>query len=278
MSWRTSTSTSASAHRTRRSPPPPPPLPRPIKPGLFAPKGEKELFASLARNDPAEFERIALEHDDVSVVAATLAGIAYLTHNDDEKSRKLFESVLGSGQDPAAHPFFTKYIHSAHFTLTIAPGVDAELPIDRNSVGITLAEIYQEEGNAARAAELVEHLEPTSVTAVSLAELYSALGRADDVIHLTEGVTNGDDGTALLCVYRGIAFAHKELRDAAREAFREALRARSRNATIRHKALFERAQTYIADGRKAPARKDLERILADDSDFPGVTDLLTSLT
>ena len=113
---------------------------------------------------------------------------------------------------------------------------------------------------------------------MSLAELYCALGRSDDVIALTEGVTNADDGTALLCVYRGTAFAHKGLHDAAREAFKEALRARSRNAIIRHKALWGRAQVNLADGKRAMARRDLEKILAEDSDFPGLQEALAQIT
>jgi tetratricopeptide (TPR) repeat protein len=241
---------------------------------LFAHKGEKELFAALPKNDPAEMERIASEHPDVAPVAEALAGFGYLAQGNDERARITLEWVFDNGQNPATHPFFTKYIAAAHIEITIAPGVTADLPIDRDAVGIALAEVYQDTGDLERAATTVEHLQPTSATAVSLAELYSALGRSDDVIELTEGVTNGDDGTALLCVYRGMAFAHKGFRDAAREAFKEALRSRSRNTTIRHKALYERAQTYLADGKKAQARKDLERIMADDSDFPGLQDAI----
>jgi len=49
-----------------------------------------------------------------------------------------------------------------------------------------------------------------------------------------------------------------------------------REATIRHHALFERAENYEAQGKKAVARKDLERILSEDSDYPGVREKLAS--
>ena len=52
------------------------------------------------------------------------------------------------------------------------------------------------------------------------------------------------------------------------------LRSRSRSATIRHHALHERAENYLAQGKKAMARKDLERILADDSSYQGVREKL----
>jgi tetratricopeptide (TPR) repeat protein len=78
-------------------------------------------------------------------------------------------------------------------------------------------------------------------------------------------------------VLRGIALREQGFHDAAREAFKEALRSRSRPAEIRHRALIERAATYLAQGRRAPARKDLERVLADNSAYPGLAVLLKQL-
>jgi Tfp pilus assembly protein PilF len=66
--------------------------------------------------------------------------------------------------------------------------------------------------------------------------------------------------------------------DAAHEALKEALRSRSRAAPIRHLALHERAQNYLAQGKKAMARKDLERILAEDSTYHGVREQLAELS
>jgi Tfp pilus assembly protein PilF len=65
--------------------------------------------------------------------------------------------------------------------------------------------------------------------------------------------------------------------DAANEALKEALRSRSRATSIRHHALAERAQNYLAQGKKAMARKDLERILAEDSNYEGVREQLAAL-
>ena len=58
----------------------------------------------------------------------------------------------------------------------------------------------------------------------------------------------------------------------------EALRSRSQAAPIRHLALSERAANYLAQGKKAMARKDLERILAEDSSYEGVREKLAELT
>jgi len=42
--------------------------------------------------------------------------------------------------------------------------------------------------------------------------------------------------------------------------------------------LAERAQNYLAQGKRAMERKDLERILAEDSSYEGVRDQLAELT
>jgi tetratricopeptide (TPR) repeat protein len=112
---------------------------------------------------------------------------------------------------------------------------------------------------------------------VSLAELYVAAKRYPDVIELTDGVENTDDATALLCAFRGVAFREQGFQDAANEAFKQALRSRSRDAAIRHLALSERATNYAVQGKKGMARKDLERILAEDSSFEGVKERLAEL-
>jgi hypothetical protein len=65
--------------------------------------------------------------------------------------------------------------------------------------------------------------------------------------------------------------------DAAHEAFKAALKSRSRAPAIRHLALSERARNYQAQGKNGMARKDLERVLAEDSDFEGLQERLSEL-
>jgi tetratricopeptide (TPR) repeat protein len=155
--------------------------------------------------------------------------------------------------------------------------VTAELPLNRDAVGLALAELYQEGGDLGAAIATVEQLEPTTYAAVSLAELYVQAERYDEAVDLTEGIANEDDARALLCVFRGVAFREQGYHDAAHVAFKEALRSRSRDRAIRHFALSERAANYIAQGKNGMARKDLERILAEDSNFEGIRDSLAEL-
>jgi tetratricopeptide (TPR) repeat protein len=193
-----------------------------------------------------------------------------------EEAERLLDEAFETGRDPAEDKFVAAYLFT-HLELSLAQGVTAELPVKRDAVGLALAELKQDHGDLDGAIGVVEQLEPTTYSAVSLAELYAHTGRWDDVIELTEGLRNEDDASALLLVFRGQAFREQGFHDAAHEALKEALRSRSRAAAIRHLALAERAQNYLAQGKKGMARKDLERILAEDSGYEGVRERLAEL-
>jgi tetratricopeptide (TPR) repeat protein len=249
--------------------------PSPKKPGMFAPKGEKELYAAVKAQDLQAIQRVGEQRALYRVLAYSLAGLGLLS-NEPAQAERLLEDVFATGKDPASDPFASSYLFT-QLELSLAEGVTALLPINRDAVGLALAELKQDRGDLNGAIDVVEHLEPSTYAAVSLAELYAQTGRWDDVVELTNGVRNEDDAGALLCVFRGQAFREQGFHDAAHEALKEALRARSRAAEIRHLALAERAQNYIAQGKKAQGRKDLERILAEDSDYKGVRDQLAAL-
>jgi tetratricopeptide (TPR) repeat protein len=254
-----------------------PPVANPPKPGLFAPKGEKELYNALKAQDIPAIKAVGVTYPEYRVCSYSLVGLLLLS-DDTPQAKRLLTMVFDSGRDPAADPFISKYQWQAWRALiNIAVGVTTELPINRDAVGLALAEIRQRDGDLAGAIDVVEQLEPSAYAAVSLAELYSETGRLDDVIELTNGLTNEDDATALLLVFRGAALREQGFNDAAHEAFKEALRSRSRSAAIRHFALSERAANYLAQGKNGMARKDLERILAEDSDYERVRERLTEL-
>src|SRR6266511_6123735 len=115
--------------------------------------------------------------------------------SDQPTATRLLEQAFALGGDPATDSFVRKYLHT-QLELSVAEGVTAELPINRDAVGLALAELKQEKGDLEGAIDVVEQLEPTTYAAVSLAELYAQAGRWDDVIELTEGVKNDDDARA----------------------------------------------------------------------------------
>ena len=246
------------------------------KPGLFARRDEKDLYKGALNSDPALLKQVGEQSTRARPLAWSLAGLMLLK-DDPQTARRLLNDVFAEGSEPAEHPFAAKYGIAADLKLTLTPGIDAELPLSRDAVGLALAELLQENDDLDIAVDTVEQLEPTSYAAVSLAELYSQADRHQDVADLTENIDNQDDLTALLLVYRGIALRELGYPDASLEALRDALRARSRDQEIRHLAYSERATTYEGLGKKAMARKDLERILAKDSRYEGVKERLEEL-
>jgi tetratricopeptide (TPR) repeat protein len=254
---------------------PPAPVPR-KKPGLFAPKREKELYEAVQAQDPHAIAQVGAEHPELRLASSALAGLM-LVDADPRQAEHLLGDAFATGEDPAEDPFIAGYL-ATRLRLSVATGVTAELPVGRDAVGLALAELKQREGDLDGAIDVVEQLEPTTYAAVSLAELYAHAGRWEDVVELTEGVQNEDDSGALLCVLRGEAFREQGFYDAAHEVLKTALRSRSRAPEIRHLALSERARNFLAQGKKAQARKDLERILAEDSAYDGVREQLDQLS
>jgi tetratricopeptide (TPR) repeat protein len=213
--------------------------PSPKKPGLFAPKGEKELYKAIKTQDIKAIRQVGIYHQDFRLPSYSLAGLMMLTSEPTE-AEQLLSEAFAMGKDPAEDKFVSSYPFT-RLELPLAQGVTAELPVNRDAVGLALAELKQDHGDIDGAIEVVEQLEPTTYSAVSLAELYALTERWEDVIELTEGMKNEDDASALLCVFRGQAFRQQGFHDAAHEALKEALRSKSRAAPIRHMALAERA-------------------------------------
>lgn len=269
----------AKSAQRRGGPPQAPPAPTqaPAKPGLMAPKWEKELYKAVTGQHYGELQRIAQTFPEAAALAAALDGLTALQNGEGTRALEACRWAWAAGGDIAQHPFVQKYIGASTISLNVATGVTASLPLSRDALGLALAELEQDAGNLEAAIAVVEALDPSIIAAVSLSELYLEADRFDDVVDLTNGITNSDDPTALLLTFRGAALREQGHHTAAREAFKEALKSKSRDAAIRHKALFERAGTYLAEGKPAMAKKDLERIMAEDASVPGVRERLTEL-
>lgn len=251
---------------------------QPSKPGMLAARWEKDLYKALLASDFSGLEAIA--RSDARARSTCIFADAIMhsyAAGDVERARSLTELLWREGYDPSSDPFLRNYFPNAVMQLGIVDGITVALPCDKDMLGLALAELRQIRGDLAGAIEVVEQLTPSSLMAVSLAELHGAQGRWSDVIGLTDGVTNEDDFSTYLLIQRGVAFREQCYYDAAREAFKTAYAARSREVTLRRMALIERGQTYLAEGKKALARKDFEKVLAEDAHYPGLAEHLASL-
>ncbi|WP_233153331.1 lipopolysaccharide assembly protein LapB [Kineosporia sp. R_H_3] len=249
-----------------------------MKPGLTAPSWEKALYGVLvARSSSKTLEQVAAEYPNARPLCMTLDGLFAHQSGDHGRARQLLHQSLLSGFVPESDPFVVKYISASRLTIPIADGVSVEMPLCREAVGLALAELHQEAGDLAAAIAAVEALPPSGAVGISAAELYCAAGRYREVVEMTEGVENDDDASAFLLVMRGVALRELEHHDAAKDCLTEALRARSRAPEVRHRALIERAQVHLDKGRNGLARRDLERILAEDSAYPGLSQALAQI-
>ena len=271
----------AAPSRSRRVATPPPTVaqPQPVRPGLLAPRGEKELFQALEDGRYGDLEGIASRHPELRRTCMVVDAFKRRDSPETHRTiRAMWEELWASGYEPEADPFLQKYASASHCTINLAPGISATLPLSRTSMGLALAEYRQEDGDLVEAAAVVESLEPSAVAAVSLAELYGLLERWQEVVDLTDNVTDRDDLSIFLLVQRGAALRELRHFDAAREVFKAALARRSGPVELRHHALLERGLTYVAEGKRALARKDFEKILAEDGQFPGLSEALSALS
>ncbi len=246
---------------------------------MFAPAWEKTLVKLLRA--PAvtaqELAAVGAQAEQAARIAALLEVVRVaLPARDFDRARTLCDWLFSVGYEPTTDPLLTKYGARSSIYLPIADGIGADLDLDRSAIGLLLAELEQNAGRVERAVEIVEQLEPTSIAAVSLSELYAGLSRWADVIDLTNGVTNEDDACVYLLTRRAEAFRAQGHFEAARESLKEALRSRSRSAELRQAALIERGKAYLGEGKKGMDRKDFERVLAENSDFAGLSELLAT--
>lgn len=246
-------------------------------PGLFAPKWEKALV-KLGRSDAPtarELQDAAQLGTEAAFVAAVFDVLRVAVPGGDlQRATDVLNWLHQHGYDPSTDPFLRRYFPAISVTLVVVPGVRASMPVDRDALALLLAELEQSAGHLDRAIQIIEDIEPTTIAAVSLAELYAEQGRWDEVVRLTDGVSNEDDLSLFLLTQRGIALREQRYFDAAREAFKEALRIRSRSEELRQVASIERGKTYLAEGKKGMARKDFERVLAQNSEYEGLQDFL----
>lgn len=250
---------------------------------LFTPADERALVDGLKALNAgdegaalADFEKSASLPD-----AAWMAGMLRLKREEFAPARRHLEAALG-GLDRLGG-LLDKYGIAAQVTFSVTPEVDAHARPRERGTRLALVEIAQINGDRATAMRHVERLlaiEPGDpVVLLSFAELILD-GDADRVllervVALTAGITNETPVETALLLYRGRALARLGLADAAIDTFTLALRRRKDRAdTLLLQLRYERAVLYDEVGRKAQARREMERVYAEDPTFEDVRERL----
>jgi tetratricopeptide (TPR) repeat protein len=249
-------------------------------PTIFASRKKKALYRSLQVGTVDAILAVADKHPEIRLIAEAhamprqLMGTSKDLANLLATAKKLWEKR----NEFAEEPLFYEYAKGAEIALTAAPGVQIPMEYGLIPLGLIYVELLQLNQDFKKALEVAETLPANQATALAVCESEVQLGRWEGVLETTEEIENVDDATALLLIYRAIALRELGHLDASIESLRRARSSKKRHEDVLNKALFERARTYQVLGKASQAKKDLEKIMATDSDFPGVDAFLDELS
>jgi len=264
---------------------------------LLMPKSEERFVDGLrawVRGDRAaaarHLERIAPSMPDAAFVAAGLA----MEEGRGHDARRHLETALAGSRELGRR--FRQHGIDAAFMIEVADGVAARATPDARGVRLALVEVLQAppvadlEAAIAHARALVRDDPDDAAHRLSLAELL--VERAEDprapaarrrrdlerVLELAARAENRSAIDAALLLQRGRAANLLGMPDAARDALTLALRRRKdRPAALLLAARVERAAAHLAAGGRAAARRDLERVVAEDPGFEDAAARLAAL-
>ena len=261
----------------------------PPKPGLFTSSAERalntfllDIYNSESVDTPAQvLEKAKALRAKFEELRYPLELISLL-HAITDKKLSTEASTWAPGLWKNREFYFAdklvkKYLVGIYPSVQISRGISSSLPYTMQTLGYICAEIYQGDEKYADALAVLDEMEPDQIVAISVADIELTKGDFDGAIETTEDFENEDDATAMLLILRGIAFRGKSLNEASLECFKRALAKKDRDIAVLSRAHLERAETYVAMGKKAMAIKDLEKILVDDPQYEGVSEKLASL-
>jgi tetratricopeptide (TPR) repeat protein len=162
----------------------------------------------------------------------------------------------------------------------ITPTVMVEVEMTTPGAALLLAELYQARGDREKAIGLLENLVDVApdnpAIALSLAELYSQEGLWQELASMPVRIENTDDLSAEVLRYKARAMRETGMLDGALEVLKEALKSKKRHPEILKAARYERALTYGAMGKTSQAKRDLERLYAEDPSYEDVAERVRS--
>jgi tetratricopeptide (TPR) repeat protein len=255
-------------------------------PGFFASRDEKDLARGLEAYE-SEQEKEALDHflaaapnePGAAILAATI--LAEQGEGNEFKAIELLEEVVQSeGEFPT--PLMEKYLASTEVEINITPRVTVAVPVDGLAATLLLVELYQSARRTREAIALLEEVVELSnqpALILSLCELYATREIWEGIIDRGQGIEPVDDITTEIAVYYGRAMQIKGLHDAAISVFSKALsKKKDRNPELLQEAAYWRAISYQEQGKNSQARKEFEKLYAENPNFRDVSQRLADFS
>jgi tetratricopeptide (TPR) repeat protein len=246
---------------------------------LMTPAEEKRFIDGIrALNDGDQDGALAALEDAGDLPdAAWMAGMIRLRREEFDRARAHFEHALARLGDLGG--LFAKYEIAAQASLPITSDIFAHVFPRERGTRLALVEIAQLEGCHPDAMGHIERLMEIDATdpvvLLSFAEL--ALDTPDDralmdrVVRATVDVENETPVDTAILLYRGRALAALGMPDAAIDVFTLANRRRKdRPEGLLLQIRYDRAVLYEQVGRAAQARREFERLYAEDHELEDV--------
>jgi tetratricopeptide (TPR) repeat protein len=164
---------------------------------------------------------------------------------------------------------------SAALALQITPRVTAQVPLNSMGAALSLAELYQEEGRREEAIGLLQQLAEEApddpALKLSLCDLLYEDDDDEGVVEISRAVTNDSDVAVAVLHLKARALARRGLKDAAEETFTLCLKKTAgRDAELLKEVRYDRAAFYDQAGQASRARKEYEKLYADDPTYRDV--------
>ena len=276
----------SSSHRASPpSPPPPPPPPKnPLDLSFFkrllTPPEEKALVdgcKAYVAGDKSKALTVLLGATHLADGAFLAGFLAFEAKQLDKAERCLQEAT---SRQKTLGKYFEKYGVHLRLDLPITESVTAHIHPCKRGVLMGLAEVYQALHRPQDALKCLKQLrkdQPDDIVVnVSIAELAIETSPHDkklakQIVELAGDVQNESNTHAALMFYKAQALRTLGLDTAAREVLTAAARKKKdRNEHLLRSIRYERACVYEDQGRSAQARREFEKLYAEDPSFEDV--------
>lgn len=250
-----------------------PPEPRQLSvakptPGLFASGQEKAFYAAIealdSGNRDAALAYFSEAREEPAALIMTAALLSHLPARRIEAIDQLEEILVSDVEFPT--PLMEKYIPDATISVDVTEEISASVPVSTFGAALLLAELYQQQDQIDAAIGVLEELDETldePLLTLSLCDLYAAAEIWDGVLACAETVEVVDDVTLEIAILRARAFQAKGVHESAILALTAALRKKKdRDPDLINEALYWRAVSYEATGKRSQAKKEFHKIFA----------------
>lgn len=251
---------------------------------LFKSKGEKAFIRALQefRNEDFKAAAAHLNAATKSPDTAFLQGLCFFVDEDYDAAIEHFKAALDGAE--TLGQVIEKYDQDISFRVNITDELRVRAGCDAIGIHFLLTEIHQafERFDQARKhADALLKIDSTREEAiVSYADVVlSSENPTNDDLHrivsLAAQIENEDAVSTIVFIYRARALSMLGLQDAAIDILTQAARRKKdRPQHILNQVVYERALLLHDTGKKARAKKDLEKIYASDPTFADVAERL----